>query len=145
MGKASDKLFEIADRPAATEHAIQSAYFAALAMMTRDLNEPRLTWVHAIPNGGVRDAVTGALMKAEGVKRGVADVCLPFPCGNHPFAYLEFKRPCHRDEPDGGLSADQIVFRDFVVSQGAFYRVVYTWREARDATLAYLTLSAVHR
>lgn len=31
----------------------------------------------AIPNGGNRDAITGAIMKAEGVKKGVPDIYIP--------------------------------------------------------------------
>lgn len=41
----------------------------------------------AIPNGGNRDAITGAIMKAEGVKRGVPDIYIP-----EWRLWIEFKR-----------------------------------------------------
>lgn len=39
-------------------------------------------WLFAIPNGGSRDKVTGAKLKAEGVKAGVADLFLAYPTGH---------------------------------------------------------------
>lgn len=45
----------------------------------------------AIPNGGARDSRTGAMLKAEGVKAGVPDICLPVArCGFHAL-YIELK------------------------------------------------------
>src|ERR1043166_9911283 len=41
--------------------------------------DDRLKWLHAIPNGGERTARTAALLKAEGVRKGGADVFLPVP------------------------------------------------------------------
>lgn len=35
--------------------------------------------MYAVPNGGRRDAVTGALLKAEGVKAGVSDLNFDLP------------------------------------------------------------------
>lgn len=45
----------------------------------RPFELPALRWLHAIPNGGARDHVTAARMKAEGVKAGVYDIFLPVP------------------------------------------------------------------
>lgn len=53
---------------------------------------PELRLLHAIPNGGARDAVTGARLKAEGVKKGVPDLCLPVPRGGWHGMYIELKR-----------------------------------------------------
>lgn len=142
MGKASDRLFEIADRPDASEHSIQAAYFAWCAMARVSTGDQRYAFIHAIPNGGDRDKVVAALMKAEGVRRGIADVCLPFYTRRHPFGYLEFKRPIHRNEKDGGLSSFQVDFRDFVLEQRGFFRTVYSWGEAREATLEYFATNA---
>ena len=45
---------------------------------------PELALLFAVPNGGRRDKVTGARLKAEGVKAGVPDVWLPVArCGFH--------------------------------------------------------------
>ena len=42
--------------------------------------DPRLEWIHAIPNGGLRNKATASNLKAEGVKSGVLDVFLPHNC-----------------------------------------------------------------
>lgn len=41
---------------------------------------PDLRWLHHSPNGGKRDALTGATMKAMGVKPGFPDLILPTAC-----------------------------------------------------------------
>ena len=42
---------------------------------------PELKWLHAIPNGGLRDKITSGKLKAEGVKPGVSDLFLPVKRG----------------------------------------------------------------
>mgnify|MGYP002745032907 FL=1 len=45
----------------------------------------------AVPNGGRRDAVTGARLKAEGVVAGVADLLLFVPTKQHHALCIEMK------------------------------------------------------
>ena len=45
----------------------------------------------AVPNGGRRDAVTGAKLKAEGVIAGVSDLILLVPSCNHGALMIEMK------------------------------------------------------
>lgn len=47
----------------------------------------------AVPNGGNRDAITGAIMKREGVVRGVADLILLVPCKGYASLCIEMKKP----------------------------------------------------
>lgn len=47
----------------------------------------------AVPNGGRRDAVTGAKLKAEGVVAGVSDLLLLVPSGNYHGMCIEMKTP----------------------------------------------------
>jgi Zn ribbon nucleic-acid-binding protein len=74
-----------------TEHSQQVALF----MWAQDNVQwyPCLRWMFAIPNGGLRDRVTASILKAEGVKRGVADIYLPFAVGNYHGLFIEMKRP----------------------------------------------------
>lgn len=42
---------------------------------------PWLKWMHHIPNGGSRNKIEAVRLKAQGVKRGVPDIFLPYPTG----------------------------------------------------------------
>lgn len=63
---------------------------------------PELAWLHHIPNGGSRHPVEAARLKAQGVKPGVPDICLPVPKGRYHGLYIEMKR-----QKGGRLSEDQ--------------------------------------
>ena len=52
---------------------------------------PELALLHAIPSGGHRHKKVGVYMKAEGVKRGVPDLCLPVPRQGYNGFYIENK------------------------------------------------------
>lgn len=47
----------------------------------------------AVPNGGVRDKVTAAKLKAEGVVPGVSDLILLVPSGKYHGLMVEMKTP----------------------------------------------------
>lgn len=47
--------------------------------------------IFAIANGGARNAVTGAMLKAEGVTRGVPDLLIPEPHNNYAGLWAEMK------------------------------------------------------
>jgi hypothetical protein len=53
-------------------------------------------WFYSIPNGGRRDPITAARLKATGVKSGVADTFLPEPRGVYHGLYIELKTPTGR-------------------------------------------------
>lgn len=58
------------------------------------LAHPRLALcLVAVPNGGRRDAVTGAKLKAEGVVAGVSDLLLLVPRGKYHGLCIEMKTP----------------------------------------------------
>ena len=52
---------------------------------------PELRLLHHIPNGGQRNRVVAAKLKAAGVKPGVPDICLPVPRGGFHGLYIELK------------------------------------------------------
>lgn len=53
---------------------------------------PELALMYHIPNEGKRSKATGGRMKAEGLKDGVPDICLPVPSAPYHGLYIEMKR-----------------------------------------------------
>lgn len=108
---------------------------------------PALEWLHAIPNGGSRGddeetrKIRGGALKAEGVKNGVPDVFLPYPCGGWHGLYIEFKRPALRPKKEGakgGVSDDQLKFKEYAINNGYGWVVVYDWQEAANILRMYI-------
>lgn len=91
---------------------------------------PALDLLHAVPNGGHRHPATAKKLQAEGVKRGVPDLCLPSPRGGYCGLYIELKVPGGRENPD------QKWWRDRLVEQG-YYATVCV---GADAAILELTL-----
>lgn len=76
--------------PVPTESNEQQTLFAwARAMSGR---HPELAMLYHIPNEGKRNARAGARLKAEGLRAGVPDICLPVPRNGHHGLYIELKR-----------------------------------------------------
>jgi len=71
------------------EHQEQVALFRWVRFRVQ--RWPELELLHAIPNGGDRHPAVAAKLKAEGVKAGVPDICLPVARGRHHGLYIELK------------------------------------------------------
>ena len=82
-----------------TEHQEQVAFVEYCNWKAN--SDERYKFIYAIPNGGLRDKITAARLKKEGVKAGVLVICVPYLmfgyeegirtivfCG----AYIEFKK-----------------------------------------------------
>lgn len=97
---------------------------------------PLLHLLHAIPNGGKRNKITAAKMKAEGQKKGVLDYFLPVPRHGFHGLYLELKAMGGRPEPE------QLDFARGVTEQG--YKAVFCkgWVEAWAEICAYLGIQS---
>ena len=80
------------------EHRIQAALFKWAKYASA--KQPGLKLMFAIPNGGARDAVTGAMLKAEGVRPGVPDIFLPQPVGQYHGLFIEMKTARGRPTPE---------------------------------------------
>ena len=108
---------------------------------------PALEWFHAIPNGGSRgdDAksrkIRGAQLKAEGVRKGVADTFLPWPVGPWHGLYIEMKKPSEQPKTSkskGGMSEDQIKFGQYLKSVGFGFMTCYSWKQAVSVLRHYI-------
>lgn len=53
----------------------------------------------AVPNGGARRKIEGAIMKAEGTTRGVSDLLLLFPSRHYHGLCIEMKSPKGKQQP----------------------------------------------
>ncbi len=123
------------------EEAHQTAFFCWARNMKTLEQYPELEWMHAIPNGGKRDAVTAAKLKQSGVKAGVADVCLPVPSKGFHGLYIEFKKPSLKSEKndEAGASEEQLSFKDFVVAYGYKWAIAYSYEEAKQIVIDYVS------
>ncbi|CAB4194313.1 VRR-NUC domain containing protein [uncultured Caudovirales phage] len=120
---------------AGTEHAHQVALLMWSASMFGD--SPELRWMFAIPNGGDRNPIVAARLKAEGVKSGVSDLCLPFARRGYHGFYIELKKP-------GGKASDnQLLFGKFLASEGYLFSLCDHWEIARDQILWYIAKDVV--
>lgn len=52
---------------------------------------PLLSWIFHCPNGGGRTKAEAGILKAMGVKPGISDFILPFPCGEWNGLAIELK------------------------------------------------------
>ena len=120
-----------------SEHSHQAAYFC---WISQQKNCEPLQRSFAIPNGGLRNKVQAARLKAEGVKAGVADTFLPYPCGQYHGLWIEFKKPGTENLKSGGLSNAQLDFRNYCESVNYCYKVAYSWLQAAEHSVEYLSL-----
>lgn len=94
---------------------------------------PRLAKVlFAVPNGGHRDKVTGAILKAEGVVAGVADLLLLHPSGNYHGLCIEMKTP------KGKQQDSQKEWQSEIESQGYKYIICRSVDEFLDSVCSYI-------
>lgn len=81
----------------------QEHHAQAAVMLWAKVNErqfPELKWLHAIPNGGHRNIKVAQKLKAEGVKAGVPDLCLPVPRQGFSGLYIEMKIAPNKPTPN---------------------------------------------
>ena len=86
----------------------------------------------AIPNGGARNAVTGAILKREGVTAGVPDLFLATPNMSYHGLFIEMKTQ------KTTTSARQKVVIEQLKKQGYAVDVCHSFEEFRSAIAKYL-------
>ena len=95
---------------------------------------PELSRMFHVPNGGKRDRVTAAKLKAEGVKAGVPDIVLPVPRGSYHGLWIELK------VDNGKPSKEQREWLDYLNASGYCALLCYGWQTAREEIELYLNL-----
>lgn len=99
-----------------------------------------LRLIHAIPNGGARgndsrtNKIRGAMLRAEGVRKGVPDIFLPFPCKGYHGLYIEMKVA---DRTKAHVSPEQTMFMQELTLLGYRCEVCYGAEQAKQAILWY--------
>lgn len=129
----------------ATEHMEQVALFAWARQVAKA--HPELRLLYAVPNGAalagrslrspsgkaVRISAEAMRLRAEGLKPGVPDTCLPVARGAFHGLYIEMKR-----RKGGVLSAEQKEWLSALAEQGYCALCCAGWDAARDAIVTYL-------
>lgn len=120
-----------------SEHGHQRAFFCDLMQLSYEVWEA----TYSIPNGASTggDAlgrqIQGGKLKAEGLKRGVPDICVAWPYGGYAGLYIEMKKP-----KKGRLSQDQLDWHTRLRKRG--YKVVVAphWQLAINEVSCYFGL-----
>lgn len=119
-----------------SEHAHQTALFAFFRTH-RELY-PETKWLFAIPSGGHRSKSQAAILKAEGLKAGIPDMCLAIRRGTWPCLWIELKIPAKDGKREGRVSDEQKMWLGHFKSQGMATMVCYGWEHAKDIIIQYL-------
>lgn len=119
------------DLPVPTESVEQQRLFMWARM--ESAAHPELEWLYHIPNEGKRSRITGARLKAEGLKTGVPDICLPIPRNGLHGLYIELKR-----ERGSRVTPDQLKWIEELARQGYQAAVCLGADEAMELIRRYL-------
>lgn len=126
---AAQKKLKLRKRPADNEHRIQVAFVRWFRMQYPEYAHA----LFAVPNGGRRDAVTGAKLKAEGVLAGVSDLIFLKSNAHYGALLIEFK------DENGRQSPEQKKWQQLITADGCYkYVVVRSFAEARHEIEDYL-------
>lgn len=97
------------------------------------LQYPKLALVmFSVPNGGARRRIEGAIMKAEGVTRGVADLLLLYPSKHYHGLAIEMKTQKGRQQPS------QKIWQRAVEDTGYKYVICRSFEDFQSEINAYL-------
>lgn len=93
---------------------------------------PCLELMFHIPNEGKRSKATGGRLKAEGLRAGVPDICVPVAREQYHGLYIELK------VKGGKPSTLQRQWLKKLNSQGYMATICYGWEDAKDVILKYI-------
>lgn len=120
-------------RPTPTEAQEQKALFEWAEWAKR--RHPELALMYHIPNEARRSYALGKEMKAQGLRSGVPDICLPVPRGGYGALYIEMKR-----RKDSRLSDNQRGWINGLNRAGNRAVVCKGWEQAKQEIETYLNL-----
>lgn len=89
--------------------------------------------LYHVPNGGSRNRIEAARLKAQGVKSGVPDIVLPAARGEYHGLYIELKR-----QRGGRISEEQKKWIAGLTEQGYRAEVCEGWEAAAKVIIEYL-------
>ena len=92
-----------------------------------------LALMYHIPNGGSRNKVEAARLKAQGVKKGVPDIFLPVARGGYHGLYIEMKR-----RKGSVVSQEQKEYIAALIAQGYRVEVCKGFHAAADVIEEYM-------
>lgn len=113
-----------------SEHDHQKALFRWAEIKTKEY--PCLALMFAVPNGGLRNPGVAKKLKAEGVKAGVPDVCLPVARAGYFGMWIELKIKPNKP------TASQIHWLNNLKWQGYYTCLCSGWQEAATKIEVYL-------
>lgn len=95
-------------------------------------NQPELSLLFHIPNGGKRDARSAHYLKLQGVKAGVPDLLLPVARGKWHGLFIELKHGVNKP------SKNQEAWIENLKQQGYAVVVCYDWEKAAELLKVYI-------
>lgn len=96
---------------------------------------PELALLFSIPNAGKRSWRTANMMRTEGLRSGVPDLCLPVPRGKYHGLFIELKRSDGRPRD---VTAAQLDWLFALQNQGYRVQVCYGSGQAIELLTEYL-------
>jgi len=96
---------------------------------------PELKLLYAVPNGGDRNLYVARKLKAEGVRAGVTDLCLPAARRGYHGLYLEMK------SEEGVATKEQKDFLRGVMEEGYCAVIAHGFDEARCVLEWYIEIT----
>lgn len=114
------------------EHQIQKAAFQYIRL--KQAQDWRWRLVYAIPNGGHRNKVSAAKMKAEGATSGVWDISVDYPVA--PYSGLKIEVKTER----GALTTSQKEMQSLYQQAGYLCKVCRTPEEIWSTIKRYFSL-----
>ncbi len=131
------------------EDGLQKAVLCWSALAENRARFPALKWLFHVNNGdrasGRVGLIRGGRAKAMGVKKGVPDLWLPVPAAprmqGNTFRVGEYYHGLiiEMKTPTGIVSDEQKEWLDHLNGMGYYAKVCWSWEEARDLLVWYLT------